>query len=57
MKIPEKPKTTKEQINMIWDALFNSLPHRMRSQDIRINFTLAFMALVLAFMAIQEIRG
>ena len=57
MKIPEKPKTTKDQINMIWDALFNAIPHHLKSQDIRINFILAFMALVLGLMAVMLIRG
>ena len=57
MKIPEKPKTTKEQINMIWDALFNAIPHHLKSQDIRINFILAFMALILAMIGILVVRG
>jgi len=57
MKIPEKPKTTKEQIDMIWDAIFNAIPHRFKWQDIKINFILAFLALILAFMAVMMIRG
>jgi len=56
MKIPAKPKTQRAQIDMMWDALFNGIPHRLKSQDIRINFILAFMALILAFMAVIMIR-
>ena len=52
MKIPEKPKTTAGQIDMIWVAVFNAIPHRLKWQDIKINFILAFVALILAGMGI-----
>ena len=47
MKIPKKPETLTEQISMMWDALFNDLPHRLKWQDTKINFILVFMALLL----------
>lgn len=52
MKLPDKPKTQKAQINMIWDALFNEIPHRLKWQDIKINFILVFVALILTGMGI-----
>jgi len=53
MKIPEKPKTQKAQIDMIWDAVFNSIAHRLKWQDLKITFILGFMVLVLAFMGLM----
>lgn len=52
MKLPKKPKTTKGQVDMMWDAVFNLWPHRLKWQDIKINFILAFVALILAGMGI-----
>jgi len=61
IRTPEKPKTTKGQIDMMWDALFNALPHRLQWQDVKINFILTFVALILTGMgillAITLIRG
>ncbi len=45
--IPEKPETQEEQINMLWDGVFNHLPHRLAWLNIKINFILTFMAIEL----------
>ena len=57
MKLPDKPKTQKGQIDMMWDAIFNAFPHRLKWQDIKINFILTFVALILAMIGILVIRG
>jgi len=57
MKIPAKPKTTKAQIDMIWDALFNEIPHKFKWQDVKINFILVFVALILTMIGILVVRG
>ena len=57
MKIPKKPKTQKAQIDMMWDFLFNKFAHRMEFDDKRFGFIMALLALILAFMAVQMIRG
>ncbi len=58
--VPEKPKSQKDQISMVWDALFNGLIHRVNFQDIKINFILGFMVLILGllgFLAIAFMIG
>ena len=53
MKIPEKPQTLDEQISMIWDAVFNHIFHRLHFQDIKINFILTFLGLLLALLVVM----
>ncbi len=58
--IPKKPKSQKEQISMVWDALFNGIIHRVNFQDTKINFILGFMVLILGllgFLAIAFMIG
>lgn len=45
-----KPKTQKEMIETMWEFLFNDCWHRLKWQDIKINFILVFMAMVLALL-------
>jgi len=54
-QIPEKPQNINQQVSMMWDYLFNHLPsrlkqqdRRLRWQDVKINFILLFVALILA---------
>jgi hypothetical protein len=59
--VPTKPATQEEQLAMIWEAVFNGdgilkklvsynqwLNRRMRFQDVKLNFILIFLALLLA---------
>ena len=58
--VPKKPKGQKDQISMVWDALFNGVIHRVNFQDIKINFILGFMVLILGllgFLAIAFMIG
>ena len=48
----DKPKTQKEQIETMWEFLFNDCWHRLKWQDIKINFILAFMGIVLTLLAL-----
>lgn len=52
MDIPKKPEDKDEQISMIWDALYNHVFHRLKTQDMKINFMFAFIALILALLGI-----
>jgi len=58
--VPPKPVTQEEQLAMIWEAVFNGngilkrlidnnrwLTRRLRFQDIKLNFILVFLALLL----------
>ena len=49
-KKKQKPVTTKEQINLIWEAVFNHIPSQLHWQDIKINFILVFVALILGML-------
>lgn len=51
-KTPEKPKTTKTQIEMIWSQCFNHIPSRLKWLDLKLNFVLVFMGLILALLAV-----
>ena len=55
-----KPLTLEEKIDLIWDACFNHLPSlfagcetRLKWQDVKMNFLLALLAIILAFLAVQ----
>lgn len=52
MKMPEKPKDRDEQISMIWDFLFGHVFHRIRFQDIKINFILVFVGILLGLLTV-----
>lgn len=60
MNKPQKPKTIEEQVSMIWDALYNDVFHKLKFQDIKVNFILAFLGLLLTalgvMLAMQFIR-
>lgn len=56
---PEKPERQKDQISMLWDAMYNHIPsilkeqnRRFKWQDIKINFILVFVGLILASLSI-----
>ena len=53
MKIPEKPQTLDEQISMIWDAVFNHIFHQLKFQDVKINFILTFLGLLIAILVVM----
>lgn len=57
-KIPPKPRNPNKQLSMIWDYCYNHLPGRLETQDrriwwqdVKINFILVLVALILAFIA------
>lgn len=52
MNTPEKPQDRDEQISMIWDALYNHVFHRLKTQDMKINFICGFLALILALLGV-----
>ena len=57
-KPPEKPKSLEDQISMMWDAVYNHIPclfekqeRQSKWQELKINFILVFVALILASLA------
>jgi len=53
MNKPKKPESLEEQVSMIWDALYNDVFHKLKFQDIKINFILTFLALLLTALGIM----
>ena len=51
--MPDKPKTHDEQMDMIWEACFNHIPTRLGWVDLKVNFILAFIGIVLALVAVS----
>ncbi len=49
---PLKPEKQKDQIGMLWDAVYNHIPTRLKWQDIKLNFILGLIALVLVFLGV-----
>ena len=59
MKIPDKPKSSKGQVDMLWDAVFNHIPTALRAMEkwnnVRFGFLMGFMALIVALLGISII--
>jgi RNAse (barnase) inhibitor barstar len=51
-KIPDKPEDPDKQLDTLWDLVTNHIFSWMRVTGLKVNFILAFVALVLALMAI-----
>lgn len=49
---PEKPKTQREQVDTLWDIVANHLWHKMYWLDIKLNFLLAFIAVILTLLGL-----
>jgi len=52
IEMPAKPDKQKDQIDMMWVALYNHTPHRFRWMDIKMNFLIGLHGLQLALIAI-----
>jgi len=50
-KTPEMPKDPRKRNEMMWEAIFNHIPHRLAWQDMKLNFVLVLLALILAAQA------
>jgi len=51
-KMPDKPESMKGQIDMLWDAVYNHIPTRLKWQDVKLNFILGFLGLILTLLAV-----
>ena len=51
-RLPDKPKAAKDQVDMIWTQCFNHIPTKLKWLDVKLNFILVFMGLVLALLAV-----
>ena len=50
--VPKKPTKQKEQIDMMWQAVYNHLPTKIKWIDVKANFILALVALILALQGV-----
>ena len=57
MKIPDKPKTQKEQISMLWDAVYNHVFTAQHWQGIMLKFVLALLAVIIGLWAFGIVTG
>jgi hypothetical protein len=51
-KIPPKPKTPEEKIDMMWDAIYNDIFHWMHWRDIKEKFSFTLLGIILAIVAL-----
>jgi hypothetical protein len=60
---PPKPKTEKAQVDQLWDAMFNHLPSTLNAiktaaekgdkwQNVKLNFVLGFLVLIMTFLGV-----
>ena len=49
-KTDMKPRTTKDQVSMLWDAVYNHIPTQLAWQNMKINFILTFVAMILVLL-------
>ena len=56
-KKTEKPKSYKAQVSTLWDLVTNHVLTWMYWQDVKMNFVLTFLALILAALVCNLIMG
>ena len=56
-KKTEKPKNYKAQVSTLWDLVTNHILTWMYWQDVKMNFVLTFLALILAALVCNLIMG
>jgi len=57
MNTPKKPETQKEQISMLWDAVYNHLFTGQHWQGVMLKFVLAFLAVIIGLWAFDKVFG
>ena len=62
-KPPAKPRSPNRQLAMIWEQCFNHIPSqlekidwRLHFQDIKINFVLAFLAILVGLLTFLAVK-
>lgn len=55
-KIPEKPKTQKDQVSVMWDIMCNHLLSWAKWQDVKMRFIMAFLALIIALLGVLILK-
>ncbi len=51
--VPKKPDDVEGQISVLWDFMTNHVWSRLKWQDVKMNFVLVFLGLILALLAIS----
>jgi len=54
--LPVKPKGASKQIDCLWDIVTNHVWTRLLWQDIKINFVLVLLSIILALVAILVVK-
>jgi len=49
-KMPDKPKTTKAQVDALWDVVSNCVLTQLRVQNLKLTFVLVFLGILLGFV-------
>lgn len=57
MNTPKKPTTQKEQISMLWDAVYNHLFTAQHWQGVMLKFVLALLAVIIGLWAFDKVFG
>lgn len=57
MITPKKPKTQKEQISMLWDAVYNHVFTAQHWQGVMMKFILALLAAIIALWVFDKVVG
>jgi len=52
-KMPQKPQRQKDQVDMLWDAVFNHLPSKLNWIDIEIKFVFLLLVVILAILGVK----
>jgi len=47
-----KPDKIEDQVSMLWEACFNHIPSQLHFQELKINFVLMFLGLILALIGV-----
>ena len=50
---PGKPDKQRDQISMLWDAVYNHIPTQLHWQNTKVNFVLAMLGLLIGLTALS----
>ena len=57
MNRPEKPKSQKAQISMLWDAVYNHVFTAQYWLGIQLKFVLTLLSIIIALWVVDKIIG
>ena len=54
-ELPENPEKQKDQITQLWDACFNPIPTSLGWLNLKVNFILGLMSVILTIATVSLI--